>query len=149
MKTLFSVITILSSMAIAQAQDLNLETAKKAARESASFSARKGWKVTIAIVNAEGKLVYLERGDGSYVGSIDAAIQKAESANAFQRPTSAFVEGVKTGRMGLLSVKGVVALEGGVPLLLNGVHVGAIGISGAKSTEDEEAAVAGAKALNY
>ncbi|WP_168707674.1 heme-binding protein, partial [Gordonia paraffinivorans] len=51
-----------------------LETAKKAAKEAASFSARKGWKVTIAIVNAEGRLVYLERGDGSYVGSIDAAI---------------------------------------------------------------------------
>lgn len=122
---------------------LTLEYAQKIASKSDAYAKAKGWKVAIAIVNSEGNLLYFQRNPEAYSGSIESSIQKAKSANAFQRPTSSFVEGVKQGRTGLVSVAGVVVIEGGVPIVLGGKHVGSIGISGAKATEDEEAAKAG------
>jgi uncharacterized protein GlcG (DUF336 family) len=124
---------------------LTLETAKSIAQKAATAAAEKMFKVSIAIVNAEGNLLYFERGNGSVSGSVEASIQKAKSANAWRRPTSAFVEGVRQGRIGLLSVKDVVAMEGGVPIMSKGEYVGAIGVSGAKATEDEDVANAALK----
>ena len=126
---------------------LTLEMSRKVAERALQYGAKKSWKLSVAVVNAEGNLVYFAREDGAYTGSIDAAPDKAKSSNAFQRPTRAFAEAVQTGRNGLLSVRGVVAIEGGVPILVKGKHLGAIGVSGAKSTEDEEAALDGLKAL--
>ncbi len=122
---------------------LTLETAQRIASRTDLFARGKGWKISIAIVNAEGNLLYFQRNPDAYSGSIEASIQKAKSSNAFQRSTSAFVEGIKQGRLGLLTVEGVAAIEGGVPIVLAGKHVGSIGVSGAKATEDEEAAKAG------
>ncbi len=121
---------------------LSLEFAQKAAQKADVFAKKKNFKVSIAIVNSEGNLMYFQRDPEAYTGSIDASIQKAKSANAFQRPTSAFAEGVKQGRMGLLTVKEIVAIEGGLPIVIGGKHVGAIGVSGAKAVEDEEVAKA-------
>lgn len=120
-----------------QSSVLTLDIAQQIAAKAIACGRKNSWKLSVAIVNAEGNLTHFQRDDGSYQGSIDAAIDKAKSANAFQRPTRAFSEGIKEGRMGLVTVKNVVGIEGGVPIQLNGVHVGAIGISGAKSTEDE------------
>ena len=121
----------------ADANELNLEFAKKINAKAMACGKKNNWKFSVSIVNSEGNLILFQRDDGAYFGSIDASMDKAKSANAFQRPTKAFVDGVKVGNLGLLSVKGVVANEGGVPILMNGVHVGAIGISGAKAFEDE------------
>ena len=86
--------------------------------------------------------------DGAYQGSIDASIDKAKSANAFQRPTKVFADAVnKDGRVGLLSVKNVVANEGGLPIIINGQHAGAIGVSGAKAIEDEQCALEAIKEI--
>lgn len=131
----------------ADASGLELLTAKNLAETADSYGKKKNWALSIAIVNQEGNLVYFQRSDNAYAGSIDAAIAKAKSASAFQRPTSAFVQGIKDGRNGLLSVPGVVAIEGGLPITINGQIAGAIGVSGAKSTEDEEAATAALKSL--
>lgn len=119
---------------------LDLGYAKTMAAKAAACAQKNNWKISIAIVNAEGNLVYFERGDHSYSGSIDAAIEKAKSASAFQRPTSAFTESMKN-RPELATLKGVVAIQGGVPFQLNGKHAGAIGISGAKAPEDEQCAL--------
>lgn len=119
---------------------LNAEVSQTIVSKAIECGRKNKWSLSVAIVNAEGRLISFQRDDGSYVGSIDAAIAKATSSNAFQRPTSAFVEGIKSGRLGMLSVKDVVANEGGIPIVLNGKHVGAIGISGAKSVEDEQCA---------
>lgn len=132
-------IIVLTSQWI-HAQDLSLGTAKKLAERAAASASKRSLKISVAIVNAEGNLVYFERGDGTYVGSIESALEKAVSANAFQRPTSTFVEAIKSGRQGLLSGKNIVAIEGGVPITLSNKHIGAIGISGARATEDEELA---------
>lgn len=122
------------------AEVLSLDTAKKLADRAFQYATKKSWKISVAIVNAEGNLILFERGDKSYFGSISSSQEKAQSANAFQRPTSAFVEAIKAGRTGILSGKNIVAIEGGVPIVINGIHSGAIGISGAKAIEDEETA---------
>ncbi len=145
-KLCIAMIFIMSSHA-AYARSLNLSTARKLADVAESYGRTKNWALSIAIVNEEGNLLYFQRGDNTYSGSIDAAIAKAKSANAFQRPSSAFAQGIKEGRMGLLSVPGVVAIEGGVPIAIDGLHVGAIGVSGAKATEDEEAAMAAVRSI--
>lgn len=122
--------------------ELNLEYAKKLADKAAACGAKNKWKLSVAVVNAESNLIYFQRGDGSYTGSIDAAIAKAKSANDFQRPTKAFADSVKEGRTGLLSVKSIIAVEGGMPIQSGDKHLGAIGISGARSVEDEQCAKA-------
>lgn len=129
------------------ANELTLQQARKVADAASSYGLSKGWSLSVAVVNEEGNLIYFLRGDGAYSGSIEASIAKAKSSNAFRRPTSAFVQGLKDGRSGLLSMPGIVALEGGVPIEIAGKHAGAIGVSGAKSTEDEEVASIAVKAL--
>lgn len=130
-----------SSVTAAQtASRLDLASARKIAGKAFEYAAGKGWRISVAIVNDEGNLMLFERGDGSYSGSVDAAIQKAKTSNAFQRPTSDLANAVAGGRHGLLSIDGLVAVEGGVPVKIGGAHTGAIGISGAKAVEDEECA---------
>lgn len=143
MKSVFiSILLVVAQSAFSaeKATELNLDYAQKIASKAAACGIKNKWKLSVAIVNSEGNLLYFQRGDGSYVGSIDAAIDKATSANAFQRPTKAFVDGLKEGRTGLVTVKNIVGIEGGLPIQIGDKHVGAIGISGAKATEDEQCA---------
>lgn len=104
-----------------------------------------GWKLSVAVVNAEGNLIAFQRADDAFLGSIDLSIAKAKSSNAFRRPTKAFVEGVNSGNMGLVSVNGVIAIAGGVPINISGAHLGAIGVSGATAAQDEQCALAALK----
>jgi len=119
---------------------MTLEFARKLADRAALYARKRSWNIAIAIVNSEGNLIYFQRDENAYSGSIEASIQKAKSASAFQRPTSVFADAVKAGHTGLLTIKDVVALEGGVPVSSGNRHIGAIGISGAHSVEDEECA---------
>jgi glc operon protein GlcG len=121
---------------------LNLEVSQKITKKALACGEKNNWKLSVAIVNSEGNLISFQRTDGAFVGSIDAAKDKAFSANAFQRPTKTFADSIKEGRLGLLSVKNVVAIEGGIPIIINGKHVGGIGVSGAKAIEDEQCAKA-------
>jgi len=83
-----------------------------------------------------------ERADGAFPGSIEAAIEKAKSANAFRRPTKVFSDNIKQGNNGIVTLKNVVAVEGGLPIVLEGTHAGAIGVSRARAAEDESCAQA-------
>ncbi len=141
---IFAMILTSQSFAAEKNTELNLEFANEIIKKAIICGQKNSWRLSIAIVNAEGNLINFQRTDGAFVGSIDASIAKASSANAFQRSTKVFADAVKDGRIGLLSVKNVIANEGGLPIVINGKHVGAIGISGAKSTEDE---ICAAKAL--
>lgn len=150
MKTWLCSLTVLlltAPLAQAEGPALNLERARKLSQAAFVCADRHQFHLSVAIVNSEGNLLLFERGENSFVGSIDAAITKARSANAFQRPTSAFAQALKEGRTQLLSVPGLVALEGGVPIVIGGQYVGAIGISGAKSVEDEACALEALKSL--
>ena len=128
---------------------IDLATAKKVAVAAEAEAVRNGWTVVICIMDSTGHLVFLEKMDHTQYGSIDLARAKAETALNFKRPTKVFEDGIAEGGLPLrfLSVRGVCTLEGGILLQRDGKIVGAIGVSGAKSTEDAQVANAGVKAL--
>ncbi len=126
---------------------LGLADAKKIAEAAEAEAIRNKWLVIIAIVDDGGHLVYLQRLDGAQFGSIDVAIAKAHAAIAFKRPTKAWEELVNQGHVRYLALPGSLPLEGGLPLIVDGQIVGAIGVSGVKSNEDAQIAKAGADAL--
>jgi uncharacterized protein GlcG (DUF336 family) len=125
---------------------LSLEDAKRVAAAAEAEARRNNWNVVIAVVDDGGHLLYLQR-EKVQLGSIDVAITKAKVALMFRRPTRIWEETVAGGRHGYLAMPGMLPLEGGVPLVYEGEIVGAIGISGVKSSEDGQIAEAGAAAL--
>ena len=126
---------------------LSLELAKKIAAKAEAEAAKNKWTVVVAIVDDGGNLILLEKMDGTQLGSIVVAQEKAKTALNFKRPTKAFEDMVAGGRNATLSLPGVLAIEGGVPLVVDGAYIGAIGISGAKSSEDGIVATAAAALL--
>ncbi|MEO0971968.1 MAG: heme-binding protein [Pseudomonadota bacterium] len=126
---------------------LSLALAREVAAAAEAHAQANGWPVVIAILDDGGHLLYLQRDDRVQLGSVDVAIAKARSAVLFRRPSAAFEELVGSGRQGYLAMPGVLAVEGGVPLEVDGQVVGAIGISGVRSHEDGQIARAGAAAL--
>lgn len=125
--------------------NITLADAKKVAAASEAYAIGKHWTVVIAIVDTGGNLVYLQRQDGTQIGSIEVAQSKAKTANAFKRPTKAFQDAVTQGgeNLRVLSLPNVIAVEGGELLISNGKIIGAIGVSGLKAAEDTEVAKAG------
>jgi glc operon protein GlcG len=107
------------------------------------------WNVAVAIVDTGGNLVYYEKMDNTQIGSANVAIEKARTAALFKRPTKAFQDVLAGGGDGLriLSLNGVVAIEGGIPLVMDSKIVGAIGVSGATSAQDAQCAKVGADVL--
>ena len=128
---------------------IGLSDAKKLAAAAEAEALRNGWAVVICIVDSTGHVVLLERLDQAQYGSLELARAKAETALNFKRPTKVFEDGVAGGgrNVRFLSVRNVCALEGGIPLYREGKIIGAIGISGAKSTEDAQVAEAAARVL--
>ena len=128
---------------------VSVENAKKAAA-AALDEARKGnWKMAVAVVDTGGILVYYEKMDNTQIGSADIAIEKARTAVRFKRPSKAFQDQVASGGSGLriLRLPGAVPLEGGIPLVIDGQIVGAIGVSGDSGDHDSICAQAGASTL--
>jgi glc operon protein GlcG len=156
MKTMLKLLIATTALAAAPLQlsaqllpknTISLELAKKIAARAESEAAKNKWTMVIAVVDDGGNLIYLERMDGTQLGSIEVAQEKAKTALKFKRPTKAFEDVVAGGRTAVLSLPGVVAIEGGLPLMADGVIIGAIGVSGAKSSEDGVVAQAGATVL--
>lgn len=125
---------------------LALEDVKRVVTAAEAEAQRHDWNVVIAVVDDGGHLMYLQR-EKVQLGSIDVAITKAKTALMFRRPTKFWEDTVAAGRQGYLSLQDMLPIEGGVPLQYNGEIVGAIGISGVKSSEDGQIAKAGADAL--
>ena len=128
---------------------ITLEQARKVVAAAEAEARRNGWNVVIAVVDGAGHLVLLERLDNTQVGSVEVARGKAWTSAAFRRPTKAFEDMVAGGGSGLrvLTLPGVVAAEGGLPILVDGKLIGAIGVSGGTSQQDGQIAAAGAAAL--
>ena len=128
---------------------ISLENAKKAAAPALAEAAKNNWRVAVAIVGPAGTLIYYEKMDNTQLGSAEVAIDKARTAVLFKRPTKAFQDALAAGGEGLriLTLKGVVAAEGGIPLVMDGKIVGAIGVSGATSGQDAQCAKAGADTI--
>ena len=126
---------------------IGVEAARRLAAAALAEGRKNGWTVAAAIVDPGGALVYFERMDGTQAGSSHVAVEKACSAVAFKRPTKAFEDALAGGRIAILGMPGAVPLEGGIPLVVAGEVVGAIGVSGATSQQDGVCAKAGADAL--
>jgi glc operon protein GlcG len=101
------------------------------------------------VVDTAGDLVYFEKMDGTQTGSVNVSIEKGRTAALFKRPTKSFQDTVAAGGDGLriLGLPGAVPVEGGVPLLVDGKIIGAIGVSGATSAQDGQCAQAGAATI--
>jgi len=126
---------------------LALADAKRIAAAAEAEAQLNGWRVVIAVVDDGGHLLFLQRSHDTPFGSVDTAICKARAAVAFQRPTKTSEDAVMSGRLIHLALPGVTPAEGGVPLHLDGIVVGALGISGVRSAEDGQIAAAGLAAL--
>jgi len=126
-----------------------VDDAKRAAAAAIAEARRNSWAMAAAVVDTGGHLVYFEKMDGTQTGSVAVAISKARSAALFTRPTKAFQDVLAGGGDGLrmLGLEGAVPVEGGVPLLMDGKIVGAIGLSGGASSQDGQCARAGAEKL--
>ena len=128
---------------------LSLEAAKSIAAAAQAEARKNSWRVVVCIVDDGGHVIYLERADGAQIGSVLVAQEKAASAVRFKRPTKALEDAVAGGRMVVMKLPGAVPVEGGIPILVGGELVGAIGVSGGTSPQDGVIAAAGAAvALN-
>jgi glc operon protein GlcG len=121
---------------------LTVEEAIKIADGSKAEAQKNGWAVTIAVVDEGGFLIYLERSNTASPQSAAIATAKAWTAAATRSPTKNLEEIVKE-RPATLTFPGRVPVQGGLPIFYQSECVGAIGVSGAKSHEDEQIAKAG------
>jgi len=125
---------------------INGENAKKAAAAALAEARKNNWNMAAAVVDPAGDLVYFEKLDGTQAASVNIAVDKARSSARFKRPTKALQDALAAGGEGLrlLGLQGAVPVDGGVPILIDGKIVGAIGLSGGTSAQDGQCAAAGA-----
>ena len=125
---------------------ISTESAKKAAAAAMAEAQKNSWKMAIAIVDTGGSLVYFEKMQDAQTGSVELAIEKARTAVLFRRPTKVFQDGVAAGGEGLrlLRLTGAIPIDGGVPIIVDGKVVGAVGVSGGSCEQDGHVAQAGA-----
>jgi len=128
---------------------ITLAQAKKAVAGAQAEARKNKWDVVVAIVDPAGQLVLLEKMDNTQNVSSEVARQKASSAALWRRPTKAFQDGLAAGGVGLriLALEGAVPADGGLPIVVDGKIIGAIGVSGATSEQDGQMAKAGLDAL--
>lgn len=128
---------------------IGTEEAKRVAAGAVAEARRNTWNMAVAVVDPAGYLVYFERMPNTQLGSVDLSIEKARTAALFRRPTKVFQDAVAAGGDGLrvLRLTGTIPNEGGVPIIVDGKVVGAIGISGGSVDQDGQAAKAGASQL--
>ena len=129
---------------------ITVDVAKTVAAPAIAEARKNQWSMAVAIVDISGDLVYFEKMDDTQAGSVDVSIAKARSAARFKRATKVFQDGVAAGGEGLriLALKGAVPIEGGVPLVVSGKIVGAIGVSGGTSQQDGVVAAAAVASLS-
>lgn len=131
-----------------QQAQLELADVKRVAAAAEAHALGKGWAVSIAIVDAGGHLLWLQRLDGAAPISAQIAPAKAHTAALGRRESKGYEDMINQGRVSFLSVPGLHGLlEGGVPIVVGGQCLGAVGVSGVKSSEDVEIARAGIAAL--
>ena len=129
------------------AKFIPLETAQKMMAAAEAEARSNDWSVAIAIVDAATNLLMFQKMDGVQTASIEVAMGKARTAAGFNRPTKALEDMISGGRTAFLAVDGVLPVQGGLPVVTDGKVVGAIGVSGLTSPQDEQVAAAALKVL--
>ena len=129
---------------------ISLEAAKAPAAAALAEAAKNKWTMAVAIVDTSGNLIYYEKMDNTQIASATVAIEKARSAVLYKRPTKAMQDALAAGGNGLriLRLHDAIPVEGGIPLIIDGKIVGAIGVSGDTSDHDGICATAGAAIIN-
>ena len=144
-------LTLTLSAGFAQAQsygaDISAEAAKKVAAGTVAECQKNNWRVAVAVVDTHGALVHFERIDDTQIASIKIAIAKARAAATFRRPSRVFADAIAKGNNAIATLPGVIGSPGGVPIVVGGKIVGAVGVSGVTGDQDEQCAQAGASSL--
>lgn len=133
---------------VVEKKSLDMEGARQVIAAVRAEARSKHTTGAVAVVDQGGNLMALERMDGTFAAAANISIGKARTALLFQKPTHFFEDVVNKGRTAMVALEGFTPLQGGVPIAVDGQVVGAVGVSGAASAQqDEELAVAGARAL--
>jgi glc operon protein GlcG len=127
---------------------LTLDDCKKISAAAETEARKNSWNVCIAILDDGGHLLHLVRMDGATPANARIAIAKGETAARTRRSTAMWEERIKAGRHSMLGMPGVTPVQGGLPIMADGMCVGAVGVSGVQSHEDEQIAKAGIEALD-
>jgi uncharacterized protein GlcG (DUF336 family) len=122
---------------------INTASAKKIAAGVIAECQKNSWNIAVAVVDTAGDLVYYERMEDTQTASFDIAIMKAKVAATYRRTTRVFADGINKGAPSLATLPGVVGSPGGVPIIVGGKIVGAVGVSGVTGDQDEQCAKAG------
>ena len=136
-----------ASAQFVEKKTVSLALAKKMAAAAEAEATKNNWAMVITVVDDGGNIVYIGRMDGAPIGSIDVSQGKAHTALAFRRPSKAFQDLVDQNQAHLVTLPHVTAVQGGLPIMLDGKVVGAIGVSGGTSAQDEQCAQAGINAI--
>jgi glc operon protein GlcG len=128
-------------------QSLSLAAARRIIAATEADAKARGIGVVTVVVDEAGHVIQLSRMDAAQVASVEVGIGKARTAAIYRRPSRVFEEQIRDGRVAALALAGATPLQGGVPVLLDGVVVGAVGVSGDTPQVDEDIAIAGVNAL--
>lgn len=131
-----------------QTKILTLDDADNIAEAAIAKANAEKLTVVVVVVDAGGHLILLKKIDNTQIKSVDIAIQKARTAVYYKRPTKVFQDGVAGGNIQMLGLPDMIAFEGGLPVLHDGLVIGGIGVSGATPAQDGSVALAGLEALN-
>jgi glc operon protein GlcG len=131
-------VTAACSAQLITTKNISLEAAKKLVSEAVKYAkANNAPGGAIAVTDAGGNLVYLERLDNTFPAAAEVAIKKANTAATFKAPSSKLENAINSGRQALITV-GHTFLQGGLPIIVDGQVVGAIGVSGSASAQQDE-----------
>jgi glc operon protein GlcG len=138
---------VVPAMKLPVKKTLSLEAIKVMVSASEAEAAKRNVHVTICVVDESGNLLFLEKGDGATLNTIQFAQKKARHSAAYGSPSKNGADAVKNGNMGALAFPEFFPNQGGLPIKVDGQTIGAIAASGAKSEVDEAVAQAGLDAL--
>ena len=130
------------------ARFITLKAAKKTAAAGEAEARKNGWNVAITIVDAHGDLIMFQKLDETQPGSIAVSPGKARTSALFKRPTKVMEEMIAGGKTAFLAIDGIVPIQGGLPVVADGKVIGAVGVSGVMSAQDEQVAMAALAVLN-
>jgi uncharacterized protein GlcG (DUF336 family) len=129
---------------------ITLKRAQAAVQAALDEASKRGWEMNVTVVGPSGDLVAFVRMDNAQLASVPIAQHKARAAALFRRPTHLLEDAVqKSDAKYMLSLDGVIASRGGIPLIEDGKLIGAIGCSGGTGSQDEVVCTAGAATINH
>lgn len=124
-----------------------LDRAEAAIAAAVAEAKRRDWKMNVAVVDSGGNLVAFQRMDGAQTASVQISQHKARASATYRRETKVFESGIQGGNTYLLTLDGLIASRGGIPLIEAGKLIGAIGCSGGTGSQDEASCKAGAATI--